>query len=107
MWLATFAVRGARIGKKDRPLIDPFSIQDAEVLICALHGDCGEAQGNYMASHTSVSWNLNDRAQPSVGCQGSRPSGGKLLKKLRNLGGKGGTRIDPGIMRRLEQFSGL
>jgi integrase len=33
--------------KKDRPLIDPFSIQDAETLIAALHGDWGEAQGNY------------------------------------------------------------
>jgi integrase len=37
----------ARIGKKDRPRIDPFSIQDAEVLIAALHADWGEAQGNY------------------------------------------------------------
>jgi hypothetical protein len=32
---------------KDRPRIDPFSIQDAEVLITALHADWGEAQGNY------------------------------------------------------------
>lgn len=38
---------GARIGKKDRPRIDPFSIQDAEVLIKALHLDWGHAQGNY------------------------------------------------------------
>jgi integrase len=41
------ALKCARIGKKDRPAIDPFSIQDAEVLIAALHGDWGEAQGNY------------------------------------------------------------
>jgi integrase len=41
------ALRCARIGKKDRPSIDPFSIQDAEVLIAALHRDWGEAQGNY------------------------------------------------------------
>ena len=40
-------LRSARIGKKDRPLIDPFSIQDAETLIAALHRDWGEAQGNY------------------------------------------------------------
>ena len=30
-----------------RPPIDPFSIQDAEVLIAAIHRDWGEAQGNY------------------------------------------------------------
>lgn len=40
-------LRSARIGKKDRPPIDPFSIQDAETLIDALHRDWGEAQGNY------------------------------------------------------------
>jgi integrase len=43
----TASLRCARIGKKDRPRIDPFSIQDAEVLIAALHADWGEAQGNY------------------------------------------------------------
>jgi hypothetical protein len=31
------SLRCPRIGKKDRPAIDPFSIQDAEVLIAALH----------------------------------------------------------------------
>src|SRR5207253_7752994 len=41
------SLRCARIGKKDRPRIDPFSIQDAEVLIAALHADWGEVQGNY------------------------------------------------------------
>src|SRR5205823_12369813 len=41
------SLRCARIGKKDRPRIDPFSIQDAEALIAALHADWGEAQGNY------------------------------------------------------------
>jgi integrase len=41
------ALRSARIGKKDRPPIDPFSIQDAETLIAAIHRDWGEAQGNY------------------------------------------------------------
>jgi integrase len=41
------SLRCARIGKKDRPRIDPFSIQDAEVLIAALHADWGETQGNY------------------------------------------------------------
>jgi len=41
------SLKCARIGKKDRPPIDPFSIQDAEVLIAALHRDWGEAQGNY------------------------------------------------------------
>jgi integrase len=41
------ALKCARMGKKDRPRIDPFSIQEAEVLIAALHRDWGEAQGNY------------------------------------------------------------
>jgi integrase len=41
------SLKCARIGKRDRPAIDPFSIQDAEVLIAALHRDWGEAQGNY------------------------------------------------------------
>jgi hypothetical protein len=40
-------LRSAKISKKDRPRIDPFSIQDAEVFIAALHQDWGEAQGNY------------------------------------------------------------
>jgi integrase len=41
------ALKSARIGKKDRPRVDPFSIQDAETLIAAIHSDWGEAQGNY------------------------------------------------------------
>ena len=41
------SLKCARIGNKERPAIDPFSIQDAEVLIAALHGDWGEVQGNY------------------------------------------------------------
>jgi len=41
------ALRSAHIGKKHRPVIGPFSIQDAEVLIAAIHRDWGEAQGNY------------------------------------------------------------
>lgn len=36
-----------RIRKKDRPPVDPFSIDDAEALIAAIHQDWGEAQGNY------------------------------------------------------------
>jgi integrase len=39
--------KSARILKKDRMKIDPFTIQDAEALIAAIHGDWGEAQGNY------------------------------------------------------------
>ena len=41
------SLKCARIGKKDRPAIDPFNIQDAEVFIAALHRDWGEVQGNY------------------------------------------------------------
>lgn len=36
-----------RITKKDRPVIDPFSIREAEDLIVAIRHDWGEAQGNY------------------------------------------------------------
>ena len=39
--------RSARIRKKDRPVIDPFRIEEAETLIAAIHRDWGEAQGNY------------------------------------------------------------
>jgi len=42
-------MRGARIGKKDRPHLDPFSVQDAEALVAALHRDWGAAQANYDA----------------------------------------------------------
>jgi len=40
-------LRCARIRKADRPKIDPFCMQDAELLIATLHRDWGEAQGNY------------------------------------------------------------
>jgi integrase len=41
------ALKCARLGKKDRPRIDPFSIQDAEVFIAALHRDWGAAYAHY------------------------------------------------------------
>lgn len=40
-------LKGMRIRKRDRPVIDPFSIKEAEQLIAAIHRDWGEAQGNY------------------------------------------------------------
>jgi integrase len=43
----TLGLKSVRIRKKDRPVIDPFTIQEAETLIAALHRDWGEAQGNY------------------------------------------------------------
>jgi integrase len=36
-----------RMHRKDRPPVDPFSIEEAEALIAAIHRDWGEAQGNY------------------------------------------------------------
>jgi len=42
-------LRGARIGKKDRPHLDPFSVQDVETLIAAFRRDWGAAQANYDA----------------------------------------------------------
>jgi integrase len=42
------SLRSARLKRKDRPKIDPFSMQDAETLIGAIHRDWGEAQGNYV-----------------------------------------------------------
>ena len=36
-----------RMSRKDRPIPDPFRIQNAEMLIAAIHGQWGEAQGNY------------------------------------------------------------
>jgi integrase len=43
----TRELKGARMRRKDRPLIDPFTIREAEALIAAIHRDWGEAQGNY------------------------------------------------------------
>jgi integrase len=43
----TRELKGARIQRKDRPVIDPFTIDEAEVLITALRHDWGNAQGNY------------------------------------------------------------
>ncbi len=36
-----------RMTKKDRPVVAPFTIQEAELLISRLHADWGEAIGNY------------------------------------------------------------
>jgi integrase len=36
-----------RMTKKDRPVVTPFTIQEAETLIAKLHADWGEAIGNY------------------------------------------------------------
>ena len=41
------ALKCLRITKKDRPVIDPFTIHEAEALIAAIHRDWGEPQGNY------------------------------------------------------------
>ena len=43
----TRQLRGARIRHKDRPAIDPFSLDQAEALIAALRRDWGDAQANY------------------------------------------------------------
>ena len=40
-------LKGARIQRKDRSLIDPFSLEEAEKLIAALRRDWGNAQANY------------------------------------------------------------
>jgi integrase len=40
-------LKGARIQRKDRSLIDPFSLDEAETLIAALRRDWGDAQANY------------------------------------------------------------
>lgn len=41
------ALKCFRLTKKDRRLPDPFTIQEAEEIIAAIHRDWGEAQGNY------------------------------------------------------------
>jgi integrase len=38
-------LKGARMQRKDRPSIDPFTIHDAEALIAAIHQDCGRSTG--------------------------------------------------------------
>ena len=39
----TRELKGARIQRKDRPIVDPFTIDEAEVLITALRHDWGDA----------------------------------------------------------------
>jgi integrase len=36
-----------RISKKDRPVVDPFTIQEAEIIIARSHTEFGAAHGNY------------------------------------------------------------
>jgi integrase len=43
----TRELKGARIQHKDRSLIDPFTLDEAETLIAALRRDWGDAQANY------------------------------------------------------------
>jgi integrase len=40
-------LKSVRIRRKDRSIIDPFRIEEAEALIAAVHREWGEAQGNY------------------------------------------------------------
>ena len=40
-------LKGARIQRTDRPVIDPFSLDEAETLVAALRRDWGDAQANY------------------------------------------------------------
>lgn len=40
-------LKGFRITKKDRPTIDPLSVDEAEALVTAIHRDWSEAQDNY------------------------------------------------------------
>jgi integrase len=42
-----WALKGARVRRRDLPRIDPFRIQDAEALISAIRQDWGEVQGNF------------------------------------------------------------
>jgi integrase len=41
------SLKTLRMRRKDRPPVDPFSIEEAETLIAAIHQDWGEAQSNY------------------------------------------------------------
>jgi integrase len=43
----TRGLKGARIQQKDRPHIDPFTLDEAEALIAAIRRDWGDAQANY------------------------------------------------------------
>jgi integrase len=43
----TRELKGARIQGKDRPIIDPFALDEAETLVAAIRKDWGDAQANY------------------------------------------------------------
>lgn len=70
----TRRLKGVRIQRKDRPVIDPLSIDEAEFLIAALHRDWGEAQGNYDEFRSSsaskrLSSTQGARMTPRLGLQ--------------------------------------
>jgi len=71
----TYSLKSARILKKDRTKIDPFTIQDAETLIAAIHRHWGEAQGNYDEFRF---WNASLRADRAPGYGFRCCSGGAL-----------------------------
>ncbi len=43
----TRELKGARIQGKDRPIVDPFALDEAETLVAAIRKDWGDAQANY------------------------------------------------------------
>ena len=43
----TRELKGARVQGKDRPIIDPFTLEEVETLVAALRKDWGDAQTNY------------------------------------------------------------
>ncbi len=64
-------LRSARQKKRDRPVIDPFSMHDAESLIAAMHRDWGEAQGNKV-DHEHVFCDENGEPFRNLQRQGTR-----------------------------------
>jgi len=65
-------LRSARLKKADRPRIDPFTMQDAETLIAAIHRDWGEAQGNYNEFRFFTGLRPSDERRKSGGERGIR-----------------------------------
>jgi integrase len=59
------SLKTLRMRRKDRPPVDPFSIDEAEALIAAIHQDWGEAQGNYDEFRSSRGSALPSRSRCS------------------------------------------
>jgi integrase len=96
----TLALKSARIRKKDRATIDPFTIQDAETIIAVIREDWGEAQGNY--DEFRLFSGLRPSEQVAVLVSDFDPTHGTLTISKARVGGIDKNTTKTGEDRRIE-----